>query len=131
MNYRNLCVFFFVLCLPVVGQGDSHAFDLLIENGRIIDGTGSPWYAGDIGIRDGRIAAIGRFDESLARETINAAGLVVAPGFIATDMVAVDGNTIRFVLPPLAAGSHSFELAEGSIASDTGERGEKVRHVCM
>ena len=37
----------------------AQSFDLLIRNGRIVDGTGSPWYAGDVGIRDGRIAAIG------------------------------------------------------------------------
>ena len=57
-------------------------YDLVIRNGRIIDGTGSPWYAGDVGIRDGRIAAIGALDGAAARQTIDAAGMVVAPGFI-------------------------------------------------
>jgi len=57
-------------------------YDIVIRDGRIIDGTGSPWYAGDIGIRNGRIAAIGRLADAAARRTINARGMVVAPGFI-------------------------------------------------
>src|SRR6202167_509015 len=58
------------------------AFDLVISNGHIIDGTGSPWYSGDIGIREGRIAAIGNLAAAPRRRTIDAAGKVVAPGFI-------------------------------------------------
>ncbi|HWN20082.1 MAG TPA: D-aminoacylase [Gemmatimonadales bacterium] len=57
-------------------------FDLLIRNGRIIDGTGSPWYSGTIGVRDGRVAAIGALADARASQTIDAAGMVVAPGFI-------------------------------------------------
>ncbi len=57
-------------------------FDVLIRNGHIIDGTGSPWYAADIGIRDGHIAAIGKLTNASARQTIDARGRVVAPGFI-------------------------------------------------
>jgi N-acyl-D-amino-acid deacylase len=58
------------------------AFDLVITNGHIIDGTGSPWYSGDIGLREGRIAAIGNLAAAPRRRTIDAAGKVVAPGFI-------------------------------------------------
>jgi N-acyl-D-amino-acid deacylase len=57
-------------------------FDLVITNGHIIDGTGSPWYSGDVGIRDGRIAAIGNLAAASRKRTIDAAGKVVAPGFI-------------------------------------------------
>ncbi len=57
-------------------------FDLIIQGGRIIDGSGGPWYYGDIGIRGDRIAAIGRLDNSRASRVIDAAGLVVCPGFI-------------------------------------------------
>src|SRR5271168_3246093 len=57
-------------------------YDLLIRNGHIVDGTGSPWYAADIAIRDGRIAAVGHLDSATAKQTIDARGLVVAPGFI-------------------------------------------------
>jgi N-acyl-D-amino-acid deacylase len=67
----------------VRGKGGTAAeYDLVIRNGHIIDGTGSPWYAGDIGIRNGRIAAIGNLSDVQAKQVIDAAGRVVAPGFI-------------------------------------------------
>ena len=57
-------------------------FDVVITHGHIIDGTGSPWYSGDVGIRDGRIAAIGNLSAAPRKRTIDAEGKVVAPGFI-------------------------------------------------
>jgi N-acyl-D-amino-acid deacylase len=60
----------------------STPFDIVITNGHIIDGTGSPWYSGDIGIRDGKIADIGNLSDTPRKRTIDAAGRVVAPGFI-------------------------------------------------
>src|ERR1043166_354865 len=56
-------------------------YDLLIRNGRGVDGTGAPWDVGDIAVRDGRIAAMGRLREVRAKRVIDAAGMVVAPGF--------------------------------------------------
>ncbi len=67
-------------------------FDLLITHGHIIDGTGSPWYSGDVGIRDGRIAAIGTLAGAPAKRTLDAHGEVVAPGFI--DMLGQSETTI-------------------------------------
>jgi len=58
------------------------SFDLVITNGHIIDGTGSPWYSGDLCIRDGKIAAIGNLSAAPRQRTLDAAGRVVAPGFI-------------------------------------------------
>jgi N-acyl-D-amino-acid deacylase len=57
-------------------------FDIVITHGHIIDGTGSPWYSGDVGIRAGRIAAIGNLAAAPRAKTIDAGGEVVAPGFI-------------------------------------------------
>jgi N-acyl-D-amino-acid deacylase len=70
--------------LPLSAQTPEQpqAFDVVIRHGRIIDGTGSPWYSGDVGIRGGRIAAIGDLAGAPARRTIEAGGEVVAPGFI-------------------------------------------------
>src|ERR1039458_5942307 len=61
---------------------DQQIFDVVIVNGHIIDGTGSPWYSGEVGIRAGHIAAIGNLDEAPRRQTIDAHGMIVAPGFI-------------------------------------------------
>lgn len=57
-------------------------FDLVIKNGRVVDGSGNPWFRGDVGIHGGRIMDMGRLDASEAEETIDADGLIVAPGFI-------------------------------------------------
>lgn len=57
-------------------------FDLLLTGGRIVDGTGNPWFTADLAIKDGRIADIGRIDPARAAKTVNVQGLVVAPGFI-------------------------------------------------
>jgi N-acyl-D-amino-acid deacylase len=58
------------------------AYDLLIRGGRLVDGSGNPWFTGDVGIRGDRIAAVGRLSDAKAAREIDARGLVVAPGFI-------------------------------------------------
>jgi N-acyl-D-amino-acid deacylase len=58
------------------------AYDILLRNGRIVDGTGAPWYRGDIGVRAGKIAAIGRLEGATSARVIDVRGMVVAPGFI-------------------------------------------------
>ena len=72
-----LAVLLFAACLD-----GAEPFDIVIRGGRVVDGTGAPWYAADVGIRGGKIAKIGRLHEAQAKRTIDAAGLVVAPGFI-------------------------------------------------
>jgi N-acyl-D-amino-acid deacylase len=67
-------------------------FDLIIANGHVIDGSGSPWYSADVGIRGGRIAAIGKLGAAAAKRRIDAGGMVVAPGFI--DMLGQSEFTI-------------------------------------
>ncbi len=67
-------------------------FDIVFTNGRIIDGTGSPWYSGQVGIRSGHVAAIGNLDGAARRQTIDAHGSVVAPGFI--DMLGQSELTV-------------------------------------
>jgi N-acyl-D-amino-acid deacylase len=103
-------------------------FDVVVLHGYIIDGTGSPWYSGDLGIRNGRIAAIGDLAGAKASQTIDARGKVVAPGFI--DMLGQSELTI-LVDPRLPSkiyqgitteitgeGNSIAPLNEGMIAAD-------------
>ncbi|HTV52563.1 MAG TPA: D-aminoacylase [Steroidobacteraceae bacterium] len=92
-------------------------YDLIIRNGHVIDGTGSPWYAADVAIRGGHIAAIGRLQNVSARRTIDAHGSVVAPGFI--DMLGQSELTI-LVDPRLPS-----KIYQGITSEITGE-GESV-----
>ena len=61
---------------------DVAPFDLIIRNGRIVDGTGNPWFRADVGIRGDRIAMIGSLSNQPAKRVVDAQGLIVAPGFI-------------------------------------------------
>lgn len=60
------------------------AFDIVVRNGKVVDGTGNPWFSADIGIRDGRISTVGRLKGAVATREIDVRGLVVCPGFIDT-----------------------------------------------
>lgn len=91
----------------------AQTFDVLIRNGHIMDGTGSPWYSGDVGIRDGRIAAIGRLPGATGKTVIDAHGLLVTPGFI--DMLGQPEMTI-LVEPHLPS-----KIFQGITTEITGE----------
>jgi N-acyl-D-amino-acid deacylase len=88
-------------------------FDVLIRNGHVMDGTGSPWYSADIGIRNGRIAAIGRLGNASGKTTIDAQNLLVTPGFI--DMLGQSELTI-LVEPSLPS-----KIFQGITTEVTGE----------
>jgi len=89
------------------------SYDIVISGGHIIDGTGSPWYSGDIGIHAGKIAAIGNLAAAPRRRTIDARGMVVAPGFI--DMLGQSELTI-LVEPRLPS-----KIYQGITTEVTGE----------
>jgi dihydroorotase/N-acyl-D-amino-acid deacylase len=105
----------FAASLVAPAQSTTSTFDLVITNGHIIDGTGSPWYSGDVGIRDGRIAAIGNLAAASRKRTIDAAGKVVAPGFI--DMLGQSELSI-LVEPRLPS-----KIYQGITTEITGEGG--------
>ncbi len=86
---RILAVLFLVALIPCLRAQD---FDLVITNGHIVDGTGSPWYSGDLGIRAGKISVLGNLSQASRGRTIDAQGKVVAPGFI--DMLGQSELTI-------------------------------------
>ena len=112
-----ICNFLAVLFLTVstIALAADAPFDLVITNGHIVDGTGSPWYSGDIGIRNGRIAAIGNLSAAPRTRTIDAHGKVVAPGFI--DMLGQSETTI-LVDPRLPS-----KIYQGITTEITGEGG--------
>lgn len=74
----------YTLVLPpaAAGQDATGPYDVLITGGRVVDGTGNPWFHADVGIRDDRIVAVGDLEGAEASRVIDASGLVVAPGFI-------------------------------------------------
>ena len=96
-------------------SASSTPFDIVITNGHIIDGTGSPWYSGDLGIREGKIAAIGNLADAPRKRSIDAHGRVVAPGFI--DMLGQSELTI-LVDPRLPS-----KIYQGITTEITGEGG--------
>src|SRR5256884_9109306 len=88
-----ISLIFLLTCSLSFAEKPAPSFDLVITNGHIIDGTCSPWYSGDIGISLGKIAAIGNLREAARKRTIDARGMVVAPGFI--HMLGQPEPTIR------------------------------------
>jgi N-acyl-D-amino-acid deacylase len=90
-------------------------YDVVIQGGRIIDGTGNPWYVGDIGIVGNRIVAIGKLPSAAAKRVIEARGLVVSPGFI--DMLGQSETAL------LVDNRSLSKLAQGITTEITGEGG--------
>jgi len=91
-------------------------YNIIIKNGRIIDGTGNPWYSGEIGIKDGKIAKISPKIENDAKKVIDASGLMVCPGFI-----DIHSHT-DFILP--ASRGQESTLYQGVTTAVVGMCGE-------
>jgi N-acyl-D-amino-acid deacylase len=82
--------------LPAAAQQATTArFDLIIRNGRVLDGTGNPWFPADIGVRGGRIVTVGSLAGATAVKVVDASGRYVAPGFIDIHSHADDGSRPR------------------------------------
>jgi N-acyl-D-amino-acid deacylase len=120
------------LCSPLTA--DDPEYDLVIRGGRIVDGTGNPWYEADVGIAGGRIVRIGRIDEKAGRRVISAQGLIVAPGFIdmmgqtATPMVVDPKSAINL----LTQGITTINAGEGASAAPLGaEQGSRLGWTTM
>ncbi|HEX5725425.1 MAG TPA: D-aminoacylase [Longimicrobiaceae bacterium] len=95
------------------GTDAAPVYDLLVRGGRIVDGTGSPWFRGDVAIRGGRIAAVGLLPGARARDTLDATGMIVAPGFI--DMLG------HSEYPLLRDGRAISKITQGITTEVTGE----------
>ncbi|MDH4062969.1 MAG: amidohydrolase family protein [Acidobacteriota bacterium] len=85
-----------VVAVAALGAGQpAETYDLIVRNGRILDGTGNPWFPADVAVKDGRIAAVGRLTTARAAAVIDATGKYVAPGFIDIHSHADDGSSPR------------------------------------
>ena len=121
MVYAGL---FYIVCVVAVGlrswarqdaSASAESYDVIIRGGHILDGTGNPWYAADIGIRGDKIAAIGKLDHARAGKIIDAIGKIVAPGFI--DMLGQSETSLLIDNRSLS------KLSQGITSEITGEGG--------
>lgn len=94
---------------------DNPVYDVIIKNGRIVDGSGNPWISGDIGVRGERIASVGNLEGASAKRIIDAAGLIVSPGFI--DMLGQSEMALLIDNRSLS------KLSQGITTEITGEGG--------
>ena len=106
-----------LLTLPLLAQD----YDILIRNGRIVDGTGNPSYHADLALTGNRVAALGKLTGKTAKRTIDATGLVVAPGFIdihnhSDYSLLRDGNAQSFI----RQGVTTMIFGEGGSAAPSG-----------
>src|SRR5213593_4497854 len=93
-------------------SSQSAPYDVLIKNGHVLDGSGNPWLAADIGIRGGRIVDMGRLGNAAASRVIDARGLTVSPGFIDVHSHASDGlaDTLKDARQLIAQGITTVAL---------------------
>ncbi len=92
---RTVLTLFLALAVAAPSASEAQgieAFDMLIHGGRVLDGTGNPWFRADIGVSDGRIVAVGILDNARAERVVDAAGRYVSPGFIDIHSHADDGS---------------------------------------
>ena len=104
-----------VLLAATVRSQPPPAYDVVITGGRIVDGTGAPWFRGDIGIKGDRITAVGDLSQAAATRRIDARDHMVAPGFI--DMLGQSEMTL------LADNRAESKIRQGITSEITGEGG--------
>jgi N-acyl-D-amino-acid deacylase len=98
-----------------VAASDPVEYDLIIRNGHVLDGTGNPWYAADVAVKNDRIAAVGDLRSAHAKRELDASGRIVAPGFI--DMLGQSEFSLLLDNRSLS------KLAQGITTEITGEGG--------
>lgn len=73
----------FTFCLTIMGYVvQAQTYDLMILNGKVVDGSGNPWYYADVAIQNGKVVRVGNLKDATSKKVIDATGLIVAPGFI-------------------------------------------------
>lgn len=73
----------FTFCIAIMGCAvQAQTYDLIILNGKLVDGSGNPWYYADVAIQNGKVVRVGNLKDATSKKVIDATGLIVAPGFI-------------------------------------------------
>ncbi len=119
---RKIGILCLILCLTGFAFSifDQNDYDIVIKGAKIVDGTGNPWFYGDVGIKGDTIAAIGDLSKKKAGKTINAKGMIVAPGFI--DM----HNHADYTLGATSSNVNLNYLTQGVTTVVTGNCGDCV-----
>jgi N-acyl-D-amino-acid deacylase len=97
-------------------------YDVLIRNGKIIDGAGNCWYYGDVAVKEGKIIAIGKLANAIAGKVIDAKGLIVAPGFI-----DVHGHIEGGIFENPAAGNYIYDGVTTVITGNCGGSADDLK----
>lgn len=139
---RQLALLVFILLpfLFALKSAPAQNYDILIKNGFILDGSGNPWFRGDIGLIGKRIARIGYIDSGHAKKIIDATNLMVTPGFIdvhthcdreIAEVPTVDNYILQGVTTVIGGncGGHSYPLAE--LFRNIDENGISVNFGCL
>ena len=116
-----------IFCLGVTAHGDDILLDVILRGGTVIDGSGNPRYKADVGVKDGKVSFIGVDGKLRAKAEIDAAGLIVAPGFIdmmgqsASPMIDSDESAINL----LTQGITTINAGEGASAAPLSSQDEQ------
>lgn len=117
------------LMAVVAEEKPAPKYDIVIRGGRVVDGTGAPWFRADVGILDGKITDVGRIDPSAAKQVIDAQGLVVAPGFV--DMMGQTASPMvrdaETAMNLLTQGITTINAGEGASAAPLSQAEGKDR----
>ena len=132
MRSSLLAVGLLLMSSPLLAE--SPPYDVVIRNGKIVDGTGAPWYRGDVGIRAGKIVHIGHIPADAGTRSIDASGLIVAPGFV--DMMGQSASPMiddsNSALNLLSQGITTINCGEGSSAAPLGDiEGRRMGYTTM
>jgi N-acyl-D-amino-acid deacylase len=112
----------FLFFLIALSANSQTSFDIIIRNGKIIDGTGNSWYYADIAVKDGKIVSIGKLQNATAAKNIDAKGLIVAPGFI-----DVHGHIEGGIFENPAAGNYIYDGVTTVITGNCGGSADDLK----
>ena len=112
-----------LLFLFIYSNVEAQQYDVLILNGKIIDGTGNSWFYADVAIKDGKIVYVGKTNNVTAPKVINAKGLIVAPGFI-----DVHGHIESGVFENPSAGNYIYDGVTTVITGNCGNSADDLKN---